>query len=68
MVLPDLCESCLFGNAPRDVQLRGLWVEVGLGDTDREGCVDAGGGGGACSSFVGNATKRGSAKEIVWSD
>ena len=68
MVLPDFCEFRFFGDAPRDVQLRGLRVEVGLGDADGEVCVNAGGGGGTGGGFGGYAAKGRGTKEIIWSD
>lgn len=50
------------------MQLRGLRIEIGLGDADGEVCVDAGGGGGASGRFSGYAANGGSTKEVVWSD
>ena len=68
MVLSNLCKFCFFDDAPRDMQLRGLRVKIGLGDADGEVRVNAGRGGGASGGLSSYTTESGSTKEIIWSD
>ena len=55
---------CFFGDLTRYMKLRGLGVEVGAADADKEGGVNAGRRGGAGSRFSGYAADGGGAEEI----
>lgn len=55
MVLPDFGELGLLDDAPADVQLRRLRVEIRLRHADRERRVDPCGGGGSRTGFCGDA-------------
>ena len=55
---------CFFGDLARYMELRGLRVEVGAADADKEGGVNAGRTGGAGGRFSGYTADSGGAEEI----